>query len=218
MLDEVKVKVLNLLQQKRETTRNYKKEDLYRERRKLEKRIENINVILSDKDALTSGYRYKKNIKRNNILRKILVPLAAILGLVLILQFPISIYTLLALTIPVLLGIGANSLVNNLEEINSYNHLYYSVYGDELLTKEEILKDKQSSKDRIKEIEYTLDRLLNDEEYIRALESMLKEIEVYQDLEVNTNQNREQRFEELLIKNETINEVKANEIQKRYYK
>lgn len=218
MLDEIKVKVLNLLQQKRETTRNYKKEDLYRERRKLENRIENINVILSDKDALTSGYRYKKNIKRNNILRKILVPLAAILGLVLILQFPISIYTLLALTIPVLLGIGANSLVNNLEEINSYNHLYYSVYGDELLTKEEILKDKQSSKDRIKEIEYTLDRLLNDEEYIRALESMLKEIEVYQDLEVNTNQNREQRFEELLIKNETINEVKANEIQKRYYK
>lgn len=218
MLDEVKVKVLNLLQQKRETTRNYKKEDLYRERRKLEKRIESINVILSDKDALTSGYRYKKNIKRNNILRKILVPLAAILGLVLILQFPISIYTLLALTIPVLLGIGANSLVNNLEEINSYNHLYYSVYGDELLTKEEILKDKQSSKDRIKEIEYTLDRLLNDEEYIRALESMLKEIEVYQDLEVSTNQNREQRFEELLIKNETINEVKANEIQKRYYK
>lgn len=218
MLDEVKVKVLNLLQQKRETTRNYKKEDLYRERRKLEKRIENINVILSDNDTLKQGYRYKKNIKRNNILRKILVPLAAILGLVLILQFPISIYTLLALTIPVLLGIGANSLVNNLEEINSYNHLYYSVYGDELLTKEEILEDKKNSKDRIKEIEYTLDRLLNDEEYIRALESMLKEIEVYQDLEVNTNQNREQRFEELLIKNETINEVKANEIQKRYYK
>lgn len=217
MLDEAKVKVLNLLQQKRDTLRNYKKEDLLREKRLLLKRIENIDTLVLDKDTLKQGYRYKKNIKRNNLLRKILVPLAAILGLVLILQFPISIYTLLALTIPTLLSIGANSLVNNLEESNSYNHLYYSLYGEDIYTKEEILEDKKNSKERIKEIEYILERILNDEEYIRALDGILKEIEIYQDIEQN-NQNREQRIEELLIRNETVNAVKSEEIQKRYYK
>lgn len=217
MLDEAKVKVLNLLQQKRDTLRNYKKEDLLREKRLLLKRIENIDTLLLDKDTLKQGYKYKKNIKRNKLLRKILVPLSFILGLVLILQFPISIYTLLALTIPTLLSIGANSLVNNLEESNSYNHLYYSLYGEDIYTKEEILEDKKNSKERIKEIEYILERILNDEEYIRALDGILKEIEIYQDIEQN-NQNREQRIEELLIRNETVNAVKSEEIQKRYYK
>lgn len=223
MLDEIRNKVINLLQEKGKIVSKINKKELLEEKRILERRLNDIEALLLDELSIKKGYKYQSNIELYKILKKILVPISIILGLILIFQFPLSVYSILALTIPTLLGIGTNSLINEMDKNNSYNYLYDQLYGEEKLSKQDILNDKKETKKRIREIYYMLDRLNNDEEYIKALNSMLREIEIYQDLDNDLNNNdnpklREQRYEELIIRNQTINEIKSEEIQKRYYK